>query len=477
MASGASKRLSDPILTLQTPHAEIAQEGNENASSSNAVSSLCFLSIGESTASVDQVSIESESSDSEEDDLSFRCRGLVGVENSQFDGDMFASTLSGRFLASCHSTGAHIWDLGRRKVAQDLSRRGPGLVIRRLERNGYSGSRVLYHTRDIDGTISLHDASSLTTAESSLRGEGTVQQETGTIGIIRTYSRTFCCAAPCCRNPNLLALPSGDDTVGVVRDWRVPGDAAPVATIRTAASSSNSRTIERLGMVTSLAMSEIEENGGRPLVGLGMESGRILFYDLAMIRCDIPPPESIQVDHGTCGISLSNDPILSLDMVPSVLPCGSKAEGSIVAVAGMAGNREDCMRLEKADQGTVAVMKTTISLKTGMSARLRSRLTTCSGSSKDEPSGGLDPNGPAGKPGVSICRFRPDGRVFAVGGWDKRLRIFDRSKTAKPLAILKGHSASVNAFDWALDASASGLLATGSSDGHIQVWRCLLGKR
>ena len=79
-----------------------------------------------------------------------------------------------------------------------------------------------------------------------------------------------------------------------------------------------------------------------------------------------------------------------------------------------------------------------------------------------------------GKPGVALCRFRPgDGRIFAVGGWDKRLRIFDRSAAAKsaPLAILRGHIQSVNAMDWAPDAAESGLLATGASDGRIYVWR------
>jgi WD40 repeat protein len=76
------------------------------------------------------------------------------------------------------------------------------------------------------------------------------------------------------------------------------------------------------------------------------------------------------------------------------------------------------------------------------------------------------------KPGVAICRFRPDGRMFAIGGWDKRLRIYDRTVPDRQLAILRGHGDSVTATDWAADATESGLLATGSSDGQVHIWRC-----
>ena len=38
--------------------------------------------------------------------------------------------------------------------------------------------------------------------------------------------------------------------------------------------------------------------------------------------------------------------------------------------------------------------------------------------------------------GISDAALRPDGRVFAVGGWDGRVRLYSYRKAA-PLAILK----------------------------------------
>ena len=69
-----------------------------------------------------------------------------------------------------------------------------------------------------------------------------------------------------------------------------------------------------------------------------------------------------------------------------------------------------------------------------------------------------------------LSGFRPDGRVFAVGGWDHRLRIFGRT-SSKPFAILRGHQESVTAMDWTGNAAFSGLLATGAGDGKVCIWR------
>jgi len=62
--------------------------------------------------------------------------------------------------------------------------------------------------------------------------------------------------------------------------------------------------------------------------------------------------------------------------------------------------------------------------------------------------------------------------VFGVGGWDRRVRIYDRMGEATPLAILKGHEDSVTAFDWAPDSQRTGFLASGAGDGRIYIWRC-----
>ena len=79
-------------------------------------------------------------------------------------------------------------------------------------------------------------------------------------------------------------------------------------------------------------------------------------------------------------------------------------QGELDPIVGMAGNVEDLQGLPEAEQGTVAVVKCT--LEPTLSAKLRSRVGTCSLTS-------------GGKPGVDVSRFRPDGRLFAIGGWDK----------------------------------------------------------
>eukprot|EP00957_Ditylum_brightwellii_P138437 10551884-Ditylum_brightwellii.AAC.1 len=95
-----------------------------------------------------------------------------------------------------------------------------------------------------------------------------------------------------------------------------------------------------------------------------------------------------------------------------------------------------------------------------MKASIRNKVSTCE----------IGQESAGGKPGVSTARFRPDGRMFAIGGWDKRLRIYGRAQ-GNLLAILKGHEDSVNAVDWAEDSNVSGVLATGSGDGRILLWR------
>ena len=124
--------------------------------------------------------------------------------------------------------------------------------------------------------------------------------------------------------------------------------------------------------------------------------------------------------------------------------------------------------LPEKDQGTVSTIKVKLVDDSSaeddtscsfMKASIRAKTRTCSVDS-------------GGKVGVSICRFRPDGRVFAVGGWDHRLRIFGRS-SSKPLAILRGHEESVTAMDWSDNAAVSGLLATGANDGRVCIYRVL----
>eukprot|EP00698_Gefionella_okellyi_P009407 TRINITY_DN2387_c0_g1_i1.p1 TRINITY_DN2387_c0_g1~~TRINITY_DN2387_c0_g1_i1.p1 ORF type:complete len:330 (+),score=72.23 TRINITY_DN2387_c0_g1_i1:32-991(+) len=68
------------------------------------------------------------------------------------------------------------------------------------------------------------------------------------------------------------------------------------------------------------------------------------------------------------------------------------------------------------------------------------------------------------KPGADEVVVRGDGKIFAVAGWDARVRLF-AVKKARPLAILKHHTAGARCV-----AFGNTLLVSGASDHHIALW-------
>jgi WD domain, G-beta repeat len=191
------------------------------------------------------------------------------------------------------------------------------------------------------------------------------------------------------------------------------------------------------------------------------------------------------------GISCA-DPILTLDLAQSALGShrdNSATTTSFVAVAGLAGHAADLGDVPLEEQGRIAIIKGSSSSSSSLSQHdesrkmaLRLRARVGPNYYQNDTSSNVDKHHSATGPGfagISVCRWRPDGRIFAAGGWDKRVRIYDRAtsnnssstnKTTTMLAVLKGHEASVTAVDWAPDAKSSGLLATGATDGSVCVW-------
>lgn len=239
------------------------------------------------------------------------------------------------------------------------------------------------------------------------------------------------------------------------------------------------------GTSSSSSTSEvIDWSSSGPILACGMESGSVFFHDLAMpgraVMDSQPEFEGMvaqkhrptlggnDVESTTylapphCSESLGKDPVLALDVAPSSVE--GEFCGAVIAVAGCAGDADDLAAKEEEEQKTVGVIKATYDRShddSALHARIRSRIQTCE----------IGEHTARGKPGVGICRFRPDGRMFAVGGWDKRLRIFSRAAGATPLALMRAHVDSVTAIDWAPDSATSGILATGSEDGQIAIWR------
>ena len=67
--------------------------------------------------------------------------------------------------------------------------------------------------------------------------------------------------------------------------------------------------------------------------------------------------------------------------------------------------------------------------------------------------------------GVTTVAYRPDGKVFATGGWDNTIRIW--SAEGKSLRSMKAGSRNVTAVAFSKDGQ---LLASSSGDGVLRVW-------
>eukprot|EP00554_Chaetoceros_debilis_P011773 CAMPEP_0194128340 /NCGR_PEP_ID=MMETSP0150-20130528/60997_1 /TAXON_ID=122233 /ORGANISM="Chaetoceros debilis, Strain MM31A-1" /LENGTH=624 /DNA_ID=CAMNT_0038822323 /DNA_START=138 /DNA_END=2012 /DNA_ORIENTATION=+ len=258
--------------------------------------------------------------------------------------------------------------------------------------------------------------------------------------------------------------------------------------------------------------------GQTTFLACGMESGKIFIHDLRMTgkeEFQVTAQDIIETE--ACSVSFGINPILCLDSYQScdeknkvkdkdkgagsagalITRSTAKRSGthldtachtfknSLIVIAGKAADAAELMAKPEHDRGTVAVIKatslkdvpmddnhpestpTTLPSRIRMLARVRAKVGTCRLSNE------LSNNG---KPGVGVCRFRPDGKVFAVGGWDKRVRIYSRT-SANILITLRGlNEESVTALDWAggeisEELMREGVLASGSNDGKISLWR------
>ena len=522
------RRPMDPLFTLHAgPGHEVVGnalfgsnegKGGEMVGLSSAVSSVCFVRVQSGIAtnyspSMSCCDSESEDSSDESDEpLRFRCSQMLLSEEAEAGARGNAATssataaaasanLRGSLMASSHANGsALIWDLGTRRVVSqfaDGGTRGPGLAMRRMGDDFVDNSpshccchRFFYHSRGKEGLVTVHDIQPNGTADAVVN--------------YKTRCRTFCAATSCSSDGsdgrNLLALPTRDECTATVIDIRVDPASQPPFVIHGAAlagvASGASEEWRKHGMLTSLSLcgtstsiNTSEANGwstSGPILACGMESGSVFFHDLAMpgrAVMDSQPefdgkiaqrhrPTMGRDDEDFlsyrnppfCSISLGRDPVLALDIALSSVFHKNASRGAVIAVGGCGGDQDDLAAKPVEEQNTVGVIKATFDRSqddSAMKARIRSRIQTCE----------IGENTARGKPGVGVCRFRPDGRMFAVGGWDKRLRVFSRAAGAAPLALMRAHIDSVTAVDWAPDCATSGILATGSEDGQIAVWR------
>lgn len=415
--------------------------------------------------------------------------------------------------------------------------RGPGLAVARLD-SGCSSidnnrdALLLYQTRDSKGTITFHKMSSSMdgcSVEDQIQchSRSFCQATCYNSGISSDHINLI--ATPS-KHESIVSLWDR-------RMNNKGSDGSTSRTIRPSVGlihgagldlkyDSDSSNWRKEGMVMSLKLCDWGTVRGADLniggygnssivLGCGMESGKVFIHDLRKMNSPDGPiilNEYIDNDHNEddnlfipskhfTSVNLGMNPVLTLDMLPSSDKSQAtnkndnltkNAEGrfssndkySVVTVAGTAGDANDQLDLSEEERGTVSVIKATMAMKNNtdsvtttddkmndpvankrINARIRAKVGTCKIS---EDSSFL------GKPGVGICRFRPDGSCFAVGGWDKRIRIYSRT-TAKLLAILRGtNEEAITTLDWAVgddDLLHAGVLAAGSSDGKISLWR------
>ncbi|KAJ1448986.1 WD40-repeat-containing domain protein [Pelagophyceae sp. CCMP2097] len=157
-----------------------------------------------------------------------------------------------------------------------------------------------------------------------------------------------------------------------------------------------------------------------PLALVGYESGDVLVWDLRRMRPRLyskTPPK------------LFSSPLMGIDI---------SDDGSTL----FAGAVESAARVSRLTRGTAAPYD----------ALLR---TSCSGEHA--------------KDGIGDLVVRPDGKLIATAGWDKRVRLFSAQPPKfKALVVLKYHDDSINALDFSPDST---LLASGSKDTKIAVWK------
>lgn len=186
-------------------------------------------------------------------------------------------------------------------------------------------------------------------------------------------------------------------------------------------------------MVTSLAATTTTTTSGRILVACGTESGSVIVRDVSTGKT-------------TATTKIGRHPVLCLD--------ATRRRGAPLFLAGAAADRDD-----DADADSGGAAAALVSPRDEVVRRL-----------------------PACTRGVGCCRFRDDGRLLAVGGWDHRARVYaapssSSSSIREPLAVLRGHGAgSVTALDWGTGRARS-LLVTGGKDGNLCLWNASFARR
>ncbi|KAL1521016.1 hypothetical protein AB1Y20_022573 [Prymnesium parvum] len=327
-------------------------------------------------------------------------------------------------LASAGADGElRLWSLRtRRTLAAAAAHSAPVLSLLPL-----ADGRLLTHGRD--GAVRVWDGA----AALALVGELAVRsysfcQCAGSPALLRGWppasppsppaATPATPAEPAGWSSALLASPSEDAQEVLLWDLR---QKAAARTLRPSSAGGEGLAGRRVGMCMCLRFVQrqpAEGGGGAQPVELlsGWEDGTLKLFDL---RADLPVSSS----------KLHTEPLLCVDAAATYAVTGSA--DCAVSVVELANSN-----VAEGILGSICQLSIPVT------------------------------NEAQGSGGVSSLSLRPDGKLLAAGGWDKRVRVWQTRKW-KPLAVLRQHNGTVNAVDF---SSCSRWLASASNDHTIALW-------
>lgn len=450
-----------PILSLSAKNQRTSLISSDDSKS---VNSLCFLSYGEyeHTIHIKPLKHCDNTKKYLKKDLSLQSNRMLELINSKIYSKGFHNNDSFSFkstdlLMSGHEDGStYLWNLSSESLftCKTLPNYGSSIALGLIQQN--YNHKLWHHTRDKRNTVVLYDFHQFSSFTEVQRYE--------------INTKTYCKASSD-RNSSLLAIPCGkQDSHNFVSlyDVRVNPKSLPISRFR-----ANYCVKKNDGMLMSLAFYNYTNK--KNTLACGMESGRIYVHDIRQPGSPVFSKvdekyeiKNINIPFHTRCFTIGSSPITCLDIDSS-----HKQDNSIIILAGTLVDSYNFLELTLSQPSIVSLFegyyplkkkipscKKIMELKHGSITEIQCLHHTIS------------------KPGLSVCKLRKGGRVFAVGGLDGIVRLYRCTKPNRPLVLYgdgmgKQSVSTITALEWMDDYNKIdlGIMAVGHLDGHISLWR------
>lgn len=198
----------------------------------------------------------------------------------------------------------------------------------------------------------------------------------------------------------------------------------------------------RMGMCMCLRLFDGAETAGLPRLATSWENGHLYLWDLRQPHAPYAATSAAEVSEPNKG-RMHKEPPLAFDLVLT-------ADGR--NVRGVSGGADELIAVFNSQCCEAGEGKATMT----SSARSIAPIT-------------VETRLELGNAGIGSVAIRhSDKRIFATGGWDSRVRVWD-FKRPRPLAILKAHTGAVNCMAFS-SREGDNVLVSGSADTRIACW-------